>query len=148
MLNNRYRKEIQNLDLIISNWSTLAESDTRYVKLGKLDIDTHQGLCHNAVLYFLPDSVRNKAFESWVNFSGSHLYPIEGNGFDFMANGNKFTVERLRLAKHIRTELFIKGTPKPSLSVKFDNALDNKILSFTLVFLMFWLVGHFMLRLI
>ena len=147
MLNNRYRVEIQKLDLLISNWSLLAESDTRYFKLGSIDLDLEMGLCHNAGLYNVPSNVLHESYSNWSGFSGSLGYPVEGKKA-FYDHTNKFTVERLRLAKHLRTDLFIKGSPKQTFSQKVDKALDNKFLSVPLCFLMFFALAYTFVKLI
>ena len=147
MLNNRYRVEIQKLDLLISNWAFLAESETRYFKLGSIDLDLEMGLCHNAGLYNVPSSVLHESFASWSGFSGSLGYPVEGKKA-FYEHTNKFTVERLRLAKHLRTDLFIKGSPKPTFSEKVDKILDNKFISVPLAFTMFFVMAYYMAKLI
>lgn len=130
MLNNRYRKEIAKLDLLILNWNMLANSGTRYNKLGTYDIDSSVGLCHNAYLYDVPKSVMHSIYETFKDFSGDYSYPLSAS--EWLTNDNKFTVERLRLAKHIRTELFIKGSAieksfldcvQESISQLFDNVV-------------------------
>lgn len=129
MLNNRYRKEIAKLDLLILNWNMLTNSGTRYNKLGNYDIDSSMGLCHNAYLYDVPKSVMHSIYDSFKGFSGDYTYPLSASEW---MNTNKFTVERLRLAKHIRTELFIKGSTieqsffecvQESISQLFDNVI-------------------------
>lgn len=139
MLNNIYRNEIARLDLLILNWNMLAESDVTKHKLGKYDIDTTLGLCNNAFLFNLPQNVLKHCFMTSPNFSGHVLYPLGRD--DWYNNKNKFTVERLRLAKHIRTELFFMGAPQPTLSEKISKLYENNLVCFLTIFVIFLIIG-------
>lgn len=150
MLNNIYRTEIARLDLLILNWNTLAESDATHHKLGKFDINTNYGLCHNAFLYDLPKHVLDHCFDSHKSFSGSYTFPLGRE--EWFQDGNKFTVERLRLAKHMRTELMVMGSPKPTNMEAFSDYIselyESKFVCWITVLAIFCLIGYLCAKLV
>lgn len=142
MLENKYREEIQKIDAMINHWDELAESEVEHCKAGIFDVRVDAGLCYNALTTVKAYTI-HEIFKTWPRYSGNVLYPIEGSSHGFHSTANKFSDDRrLSLAKHIRTELFILGTPKPTITDKVQTALDNNILLTIALVALFFTFGY------